>query len=401
VRKIYITSVGIISSIGTGCAETIQSIIECSGGQTTSKFVDSYLAKSFPLCEVPLSNDELTQIAGVSGELFKTRCSLLAAVAAKEAAENGKIRKNDGISTGLICGTTVGGMDRSELFYREFADDPENGGNLNDVICHDCGDTAKKVSDLINATDFVTTISTACSSSANSFITGARLLQQGIVERVVAGGSDALTYFTVNGFNSLRIHDSDPCRPLDADRKGLNLGEGAAFAVLETEETIKKTGNIPICELTGWHNCAEAYHQTASSPEGNGAYAAMTGALKKAGIIPLDIDYINLHGTGTDNNDASESAAVARVFKEKMPLLSSTKTLTGHTLGASGGIEAVISILSIRENIVPGDNRFKTPIPETGLVPVKETLINRPLKNVMSNSFGFGGNSSCLIFTRC
>lgn len=401
VKKIYITSIGIISSIGSGCAQTIQSIIECSGGQRTTKFVDSPLAISFPLCEVPVSNDELAEIAGVSRDEFKTRCSLLAAVAAKEAAQNGKIKKNDGISTGLICGTTVGGMDRSEIFYREFSKDPQNGGDLSDVICHDCGDTAQKVSTLINATDFVTTISTACSSSANSFITGARLLQHGIVERVVAGGSDSLTYFTVNGFNSLRIHDADPCRPLDASRKGLNLGEGAAFAVLETEETLKKTGNVPICELTGWHNCAEAYHQTASSPEGNGAYAAMTGALKKAGLSPEDIDYINFHGTGTDNNDASESAAAVRLFKEKMPLLSSTKTLTGHTLGASGGIEAVISILAIKENIVPGDSRFMAPIPETGLKPVSETLINRPLKNIMSNSFGFGGNNSCLIFSRC
>lgn len=126
----------------------------------------------------------------------------------------------------------------------------------------------------------------------------------------------------------------------------------------------------------------------------------MTGALKKANMSPEDIDYINLHGTGTDNNDASESAAVVKVFKEKMPLLSSTKTLTGHTLGASGGIEAVISVLSIRENIVPGDKRFKTPIAETGLKPVAETLINRQVINIMSNSFGFGGNNSCLIFTR-
>ncbi|HQN72301.1 MAG TPA: beta-ketoacyl-[acyl-carrier-protein] synthase family protein, partial [bacterium] len=319
----------------------------------------------------------------------------------KEAAVNAKIRKNDGILTGLVCGTTVGGMDRSELFYREFSNDLQNGGDINDVICHDCGDTAQKVSVLINATDFVTTISTACSSSANSFITAARLLQHGEVERVVAGGSDALTYFTVNGFNSLRIHDTQPCRPLDASRKGLNLGEGAAFAVLETEETIKKTGNIPICELAGWSNCAEAYHQTASSPEGNGAYAAMTGALKKAGLNPEDVDYINLHGTGTDNNDASESAAVVRVFKEKMPMLSSTKTLTGHTLGASGGIEAVISILSIKENMVPGDKMFRTPIEVTGIKPLPSTLTDNPVKHIMSNSFGFGGNNSCLIFTRC
>lgn len=398
--RIFVTGIGIISSIGKDCSETKSSIIEGRGGQTTAKYIDSNLVKGFPLCEVPFSNDELASMAGVSRDMFRTRCSLMSAVAALEAAENAGIRENDGISTGLICGTTVGGMDRSEIFYREFSKDP-SAGDLEDVKCHDCGDTAAKTAKLIGASDFVTTVSTACSSSANSFMTAARLLKAGMIERAVAGGSDALTYFTVNGFNSLRILDTEPCKPLDAARKGLNLGEGAAYAVLETEETMKKTGSTPICELTGWHNCAEAYHQTASSPEGNGAYEAMSGALRKAGLKPQDIDYINFHGTGTDNNDASESTAVKRLFSDKIPLLSSTKTLTGHTLGASGAIEAVISIMSIKENLVPGHPRFCSPIPETGLVPLDTTALNRPVRNIMSNSFGFGGNNSSLIFSRC
>lgn len=398
--RIFVTGIGIISSIGKDCSETLLSIIEGRGGQTAVKHVNSALAKSFPLCEVPFSNDELAVMAGVSSDEFRTRCSLLSAVAALEAAKNAGIRKNDGISTGLICGTTVGGMDRSEIFYKEFSKDPA-AGDLNDVKCHDCGDTAAKTAKLIGASDFVTTVSTACSSSANSFMTGAKLLKAGIIERAVAGGSDALTYFTVNGFNSLRILDTELCRPLDDSRKGLNLGEGAAYAVLETEETIKKTGNIPICELTGWHNCAEAYHQTASSPEGNGAYEAMSGALKKAGLNPQDIDYINFHGTGTDNNDASESTAVKKLFSDKIPLFSSTKTLTGHTLGASGAIEAVISVMSIKNNFVPGHPRFCSPIPETGLVPLQATMIDHPVSHILSNSFGFGGNNSSLIFSRC
>lgn len=398
--RIFITGIGIISSIGKDCSGTLLSLVEGRGGQTTAKYIDSALAKSFPLCEVPFSNDELALMAGVSKDEFRTRCSLLSAVAALEAAKDANIRKNDGILTGLICGTTVGGMDRSEIFYKEFSKD-QSAGDLNDVRYHDCGDTAAKTARLIGADDFITTISTACSSSANSFMTGAKLLKAGIIERVVAGGSDALTYFTVNGFNSLRILDTDPCRPLDAGRKGLNLGEGAAYAVLETEETMKKTGSRPLCELTGWHNCAEAYHQTASSPEGNGAYEAMSGALRKAGLKPQDIDYINFHGTGTDNNDASESTAVKRLFSETTPFMSSTKTLTGHTLGASGAIEAVISIISIKEKIIPGHVRFKDPIETTGLIPLAVTLKDHPVRNILSNSFGFGGNNSSLIFSRC
>jgi 3-oxoacyl-(acyl-carrier-protein) synthase len=398
-ERIFVTSIGIISPIGKNSKETLVSLIEGKGGQTTTKFVDSDLARSFPLCEVPYSNKELADIAGVSKETFLTRCSLLASVAAKEAVAGAGIEKDDGISTGLICGTTVGGMDKSEIFYKEFSKDPDSG-NLNDIKCHDCGDSAAKVAQMLGIEDFVTTLSTACSSSANSFITGARLLNAGIVERVVAGGVDALTYFTVSGFNSLRILDSEPCVPLDANRKGLNLGEAAAFAVIETEKTISKTGNEPICELKGWHNCAEAHHQTASSPEGDGAYSAMTGALEKAGLLPDQIDYINMHGTGTGNNDLSESIAVKRVFGDNLPLLSSTKGFTGHTLGAAGAVEAVISVISIKEKIVPGNLRFETPIENSGLVPVVKTVTGKQINNILSNSFGFGGNNSALIFSR-
>jgi len=398
-KRIYITSVGIVSSIGNNVEETVESLLLGKRGQRKTEFVDSDLARSFPLCEVKLSNDELAQKAGVSTDTFLTRCSLLAAVAAKEAADGAKIKKDDGISTGLICGTTVGGMDRSELFYRDFSKDSLTG-DLNDVKCHDCGDTAAKVAKVIGAEDFITTISTACSSSANSFITGARLLRAGDVERIVVGGSDALTFFTANGFNSLRILDGELCRPFDADRKGLNLGEAAAFAVLETEETIKKTGNTPICELKGYHNCAEAYHQTASSPQGDGAFSAMTGALKKAGLKIDDVSYINAHGTGTGNNDMSESIAIKRVFGENVPKTSSTKGLTGHTLGASGAVEAVVGVLAIRDGFIPKSAGFENSIPESGLKPVRETLKNTKVETVLSNSFGFGGNNTTLIFSR-
>lgn len=398
-KKIYITSVGIVSSIGNNVEETVESLLSGKRGQGTSEFVDSDLARSFPLCEVKLSNDELAERAGVSRDTFLTRCSLLAAVAAKEAADGAKITKDDGISTGLIIGTTVGGMDRSELFYREFSED-NSTGDLNDIKCHDCGDTAAKVAELINAEDFITTISTACSSSANSFVSGARLLRAGDVGRLVVGGSDALAFFTVNGFNSLRILDSRPCKPFDRDRQGLNLGEAAAFAVLETEETLKKTGNTPICELKGYHNCAEAYHQTASSPEGDGAYAAMTGALKNAGLKAQDISYINAHGTGTGNNDMSESIAIRRVFGENIPKTSSTKGLTGHTLGASGAVEAVVSVLAIRDGFIPASAGFDNPILESNLIPVTELITDQDVVTVMSNSFGFGGNNTSLIFSR-
>jgi len=204
----------------------------------------------------------------------------------------------------------------------------------------------------------------------------------------------------LNGFNSLMILDQQPCRPFDASRSGLNLGEGAAFVVLVSERVLEAEKIKASAYVNGYANTNDAYHQTASSPEGRGSFGAMQKALAMSGLSPQDIDYINLHGTGTLNNDLSEGTAIARLYGDRYPRLSSTKAFTGHTLGASGGIEAVFSVMAIREQCVFPNLRFETPIPEVGIVPQKSFESGIAVNHVMSNSFGFGGNCSSIIFSK-
>ena len=229
---------------------------------------------------------------------------------------------------------------------------------------------------------------------------GTRMIRQGLLDRAVAGGTDALTLFTLNGFNSLMILDREPCRPLDETRNGLNLGEGAGFLVLESEEMVRKSGRKVLGEISGYGNACDAHHQTASSPEGNGAFLSMMLALESAGLAPDDIDYINAHGTGTKNNDLSEGIAVERIFGSTVPAISSTKSYTGHTLGAAGAIEAVISILTLTTGNIYPNLRFSQRMSELNFHPVTELKTVAPIRHIMSNSFGFGGNNSTLIFSR-
>lgn len=180
---------------------------------------------------------------------------------------------------------------------------------------------------------------------------------------------------------------------------GLNLGEGAAFLVLESEKAVKGREDKIICELTGYANANDAFHQTASSDKGEGPFLAMKGALKKSGLDTKDIDYINAHGTGTHNNDLTEAVAIKRLFGNNIPLFSTTKPFTGHTLGAAGAIESVFSILTLRNNIVFPTFNFKESMEEIPLSPVTEINDNIEIVNVLSNSFGFGGNDSSIIFS--
>lgn len=288
-------------------------------------------------------------------------------------------------------------MDKTELYYNDFISAAGYPDSLKYIDTHDCGDSTERIANTLGITDFISTISTACSSSANSIMLGARLIKNGMLDAVVAGGTDALAMFTLNGFNTLKILDYEACKPFDAYRRGLNLGEGAGFLVLESEESISKENKPTLCELKGYANANDAFHETGSSPEGNGAFLAMTRALAVANLTSGEIDYINVHGTGTENNDLSEGRAMERLF-ESIPDFSSTKSFTGHTLGAAGGIEAVFSVLSILHGDVFPNLNFARQMDELNFKPVDQYKTGVSIRNVMTNSFGFGGNNSVLIF---
>ena len=228
----------------------------------------------------------------------------------------------------------------------------------------------------------------------------AQTLLTGQLDRVIVGGTDSVTKFTLNGFNTLMILDKTGCRPFDEHRAGLTLGEGAAYLVLESEEAVRKSNKKIIAEVSGYGNANDAFHQTASSPDGTGAFLAMSKALQMSGLMPGEIDYINVHGTGTENNDLSEGVALERVFGDQAPPFSSTKGFTGHALGAAGAVEAVISILAISNGVIFPNLNFTTPMKELKIRPVSELMTGMNIRHVMSNSFGFGGNNSSIVFSK-
>ena len=193
------------------------------------------------------------------------------------------------------------------------------------------------------------------------------------------------------------ILDRQQCRPFDRDRAGLNFGEGAAYIVMERLSHALERGATPLAELAGWGNACDAFHQTASSDDGEGAYLAMKQAIERAGINVTDVNYINAHGTGTPNNDVSETRAMQRLFGENVPPVSSTKSSTGHTTSASGAIESVITLMAMNNNFIPANIGFSTPI-ENGIKPAATPVTDKHIKYALCNSFGFGGNDSSLLF---
>ncbi len=392
--RVYITGMGIISAIGDSVEECFQSLSSCKSGIGPITHLQTSHRHDFVAGEVKHSNAELETIASVKNY---NRTTLLALIAAKEALKKAGITDTSSAKTGFISSTTVAGMCHTELLYKDFF---EKKSNENFIDSHFSGVSTNDVATLLHIHDYVTTISTACSSAANAVMLGARLIKNGVLDRVVVGGVDALSKFTLNGFNTLMILDKEWCKPFDENRKGLNLGEGAAYLVLESEEEVKKHNKVPYGILSGYSNTNDAHHQTASSPEGFGASLAMKKALQVAALAPQNINYVNAHGTGTPNNDSSEGLAMQTAFENNVPKFSSTKAYTGHTLAAAAAIEGVISLLSLQHSMIfPCLNRT-TAMTDLHITPVSTLEKNIPLTHVMSNSFGFGGNCSTLIFSK-
>ena len=395
-QGVAITGMGLISAIGNNVADNFASLISGTTGISKVSRIKTVHENEIMVGEVPLTNGELEKLLGLPADSH-SRTPLLGIMAAKEALAQADIQDISEYRTGLISGTTVGGMDKSEQYYYDFYERDLHWNHINSLHA---GDSTQKIADAIGLTkSFVTTISTACSSAANAIMLGARMIKSGELDRVIVGGSDSLSKFTINGFKTLMILSDTYNTPFDENRKGLNLGEAAAFLILESDGIVSKENKKVLAYVKGYGNANDAYHQTASSENGDGAVLAMEKALKVAGISPSEVDYINAHGTATPNNDLSEGRALLRVFKENVPEFSSTKPFTGHTLAVAAGVEAVYSVLSIQNNVIYPNLNFKTPMTEFNLVPETQ-LKYKEIKTVLSNSFGFGGNCSTLIFTK-
>lgn len=391
--SVKITGIGVVSAIGLTPSETLKSFKEHKTGISNITILENHSDDLGG--EIKLTNQELKDILNIKEE-YISRTTLLGIFAAKQTI--GKLNITPNSNCGFISSTSVGGMDRSEIYYKDIFNNKPSDIQL--LKTHDLGDSSEVIADYLGIKGFVSTISTACSSGVNAIMLGARMIEQGLLDSVIVGGVDALSDFTINGFKSLKIYDPEWCRPMDDSRVGLNLGEAAGYLLLESDKSIADSGNTVLAEVAGYANANDAYHQTASSPDGKGATLAITEALKVANINPEEISYINFHGTGTNNNDLSESMAIKNIFGEDVPPFSSTKAFTGHTLAAAGAIESVFSVLALQKGLLLPNLNFKTPIEETKLIPVTKYTEGVDLQYILSNSFGFGGNNSAIVFKK-
>ena len=358
-----------------------------------------------PVGEVPFTDAELKRMAGIADSEPMPRTALLGIIAAREALLQAGLNEkmvNEKMVNGLafISGTTVGGMDLTEQHWLDYA----NGKATENIRLHEAGESTNAIvrhllakSQEPRAKSFIATPSTACSSALNAIMLGANMLRTGQTKAALVGGAESLSMFHLNGFNTLMILDHVPCRPFDAERHGLNLGEGAGYLFIEPEEQAIARGATILGYIGGYANTCDAYHQTASSANGEGALLAMSGALRMAGLQPADIDYVNAHGTATLNNDLSESAALRRLFGDNLPAVSSTKAFTGHTTSASGGLESAICVIAMQHGLVPANLNWSSTA-EGLITPVTHTR-HKPLRHILCNAFGFGGNESSLVIS--
>lgn len=385
---------GIISSVGEDVQENMDGLIKGKSGIGPIKHLKTRLNSVLIAGEVSYSNEELIDISGIKNTSGVSRAALLGLIAAKEATKN--VELHDPKSrTGIIVGTTAESMTNIELYLGDFL---SNDSRDEFIESQDWGFSTEIIARELRISGYQTTINTACSSAANAIMTGARMIRHNLLDRVLVGGTDALSKLMLNGFHALMIVDPEVCKPFDHNRKGLNLGEGAAFLLLESENLAKK--KKVICELSGYGNSNDAHHLTALSPDGEGVAMAMELALTESGLEVKDINYINAHGTGSENNDLSEIRGIKKVFGDTAPAFSSTKPFTGHTLGSAGALEAVFSILSIQHQVIFPNLNFSHPMNETGLKPETNLMRSQQLNHVLSNSLGFGGNNTSLIFSK-
>ncbi len=388
---VHVTSMTLSCAAGQGLAALRQALAEQRSGLRTN---------DFPGCEL---DTWIGRVSGVEDIRFDPdlaeydcRNNRLALIGLEQdgfvqAAE--ALRKRYGRERiACVIGTSTAGIGTTEAAYRDLGEDEHFDPAYLLPRVHTPHTSAAFVARVLGLNGPVVTISTACSSSAKVFATAARLVDAGLADAAVVGGVDSLCLSVLYGFHSLELVSDQPCRPFDRARKGLSLGEGAGFAILE------KTPEQSLGRLLGWGESSDAHHMASPHPEGAGAGAAMAGALKRAGLDPQAIGYINCHGTATPLNDQVEARAIRRIFPTPPPA-ASTKGWTGHTLGAAGIAESVFSLLALNDGYLPAGLNLTEPEPDWEDFILLEP-VEKQIDAVLSNSFGFGGSNCALIFGR-
>ncbi len=397
--RIAVTGAGIICSIGRNKVEVWNSICESRAGIGK---LSRFPGETFPTelaAEVVEDVAAMLPIARRQARRL-SRTDLLAVIAASEAIAQATASSPLPASRTIVStGTSTGGLLEGEGYYFRRLVRGRRRTPPSHVLQQPTSGPSDAVANAFGLGGGVLSNATACSSGGAAIGMAADLLRSGHAAAAVAGGSDALCRLTYSGFNVLQAVDSEPCTPFGANRKGITLGEGAAYLVLERWDDAVARGATIIAELCGYGASCDAHHPTAPAEDGRGAFAAMRAAIEDGASAPDRIDYVNAHGTGTLLNDSAETKAIISALGTSVPV-SSTKSFFGHTLGAAGGIEAVISVLALQHQLAPPTLRLHQPADDCPLDYVAHTPRQLPMANVLSNTFGFGGSNVSLLFRR-
>jgi 3-oxoacyl-[acyl-carrier-protein] synthase-1 len=391
---LLISGMTVASSLGVGLGETARALRERRSGLAPCRFetvtLDTWVGEvpgvdavviDASLRDFDCRNNRLARMA-LGGDGFEAKVERL-----KARYGAGRI--------GVFVGTSTSGMLQTEIAYRHRDATGALPAGFRYATTHNGFAVADFTRRLLGVEGPAVAVSAACASSAKVFGNAARMMACGLIDAAIVGGVDSLCLTTLHGFDSLELISPEPCRPFDAARRGLSIGEAAGFAILERAEP----GLDPAAVLfAGIGESSDAHHMSAPHPQGAGARAAMEQALQAAGLQPDQIDYVNLHGTGTPSNDAAEDQAVFAVFGDAVPA-SSTKGATGHALGAAGILEAVIGAIAIGEGLAPGGLNLTTPDPGLRVRYLRKNLATR-IDRVLSNSFGFGGANCSIVLAR-
>ncbi len=389
---VAITGIGCLSASGKSLNENMKALFAGKGNSKIPSGFSSSHPVHYPVFELQfdipgISNDDKT---------FFSKTSQLGLAAAHEAFKDADLNPEimRSLRMGVCMGTTVGSTMNDEAFYRDFRDNLNP--DMSAIRKYLNSNPSSAIFGKYSLTGPCQTIVNACSSGTDAIGIGASWIRAGICDIVIAGGADELSRISYNGFISLMITSENPCRPFDRNRKGLNLGEGGAVLVLESENSIKRRKKKPRAYVLGYGSACDGYHLTAPHPEGKGLIRALKDAFDDSGKKADDIGFINAHGTATPENDRTE----AKVLKEKLhgiPFLS-TKGYTGHTLGAAGAIEAAYTVACLEAGMIPSNAGFSETDPDLEVSPVMEnTEITK--KTALSESLAFGGQNSVLILS--
>lgn len=391
-RRVAVTGLGAASPYGLGWRRFWDGLRagRCAIGPITLFETEGFRARLAG--EVPLP-------PGGSGR--RSRADRLALFAADEAVADAGLSRRELAPAALIVGGIGGGMLEVEAWYwrrvREGVDDPRLRRAITRVLPWAQTELLARRYRISGPKE---TVVLACSSGAAALGLARDLIEAGTVPLALAGGVDALTRICFMGFNALRLLDPEPCRPFARDRRGMSIGEGAGFAVLEDLEHARARGAAPYAELAGWGLATDAHHPTAPHPEAEGSVRALQEALERGGVPPEAVGYVNAHGTGTVQNDRAEALALRKVFGPESVLVSATKSLIGHTMAAAGALEAIATVLALVHGLIPPTANLREPDPEIPFDCVPLTARPAPLRWAISNSFGFGGQNVALLLGR-